>query len=339
MKRLVIDRKIPYLQGRIERFFVCDYADAAAITRERLAGASGLLVRTRTQCKAPLLEDTGVEFVATGTIGLDHFDIPWLESAGIDWQNAPGCNAPGVAQYVWSVLGRMGFDPTKRGANTLGVVGKGNVGRIIVEWGRKLGAEVLVCDPPRQRRGESDEDYMSIGELASRCDAITFHTPLTRVGTDATWHLADENVISRLREGAFVVNAARGGVVDEEALRRHAKERGLHVAIDTWEGEPGINVATLALTEIATPHIAGYSAQGKQRATLAILRGLERHYGITLPTDGLAEPYSAPVPLTMERILDSFDPAPLDKALRQRPAEFEKQREEYQFRDEVGYEK
>lgn len=343
--RLIIDDAIPYLRGRLEEAFECEYMPGRNIGREDVRGADGLLVRTRTRCDARLLEGSGVSFVATGTIGLDHFDTGWLTSSGIDWQNAPGCNAPAVAQYVWSVLLRLGFHlpPTAGAAErelrpmTLGVVGKGHVGSIVVEWGRMLGAEVLVCDPPRREAGERDEDYLSLEELSERCDALTFHTPLTDCGRHATRHLCDASILRRLHPGVILINAARGGVVDEAALREAAGDLSLRVAIDTWEGEPRISAATMAMTDIATPHIAGYSRQGKERATMAILTGLERHFGVTLPKEGLAGPYKSPTALTPLPILESFDPMPLDAMLRAESEDFETLRDSYIFRDEPKY--
>ncbi len=335
MRKLVIDDAIPFLKGRLEEHFSCMYVPGNELRHALLTDADGLLVRTRTRCNEAMLGGTPVSFVATGTIGLDHFDIPWLENRHIRWQNAPGCNAPAVAQYVWSSLLRLGVHPGEGRRPVVGVVGKGNVGSIVVEWGRRLGAEMIVCDPPRQRAGMTDEDYISLPELASRADAVTFHTPLTRSGEDATWHLCDEGVLERLRPGAVLVNAARGGVVEEEALRRVAKRKNLRLAIDTWEGEPQISTETLYMAEIATPHIAGYSIEGKQRATLAILRGLMEHFGVTLPVDGLADPYTPPETLTEEIILSSFDPAPLGAALRAAPAGFETMRDSYRYRAEI----
>lgn len=332
--RLLVDSGIPYLRERIEDLFDCRFVHGDDISHALCREAEGLLVRTRTKCGCPLLEETPVEFVATGTIGLDHFDTEWLTEAGIDWQNAPGCNAPGVAQYVWSSLLRLGFRPKERPL-TLGVVGKGNVGRIIVEWGRILGAEVIVCDPPRAERGEDDEKYLPLEALLERADAVTFHTPLTREGNHPTYHLLDAEKCRHLKQGAIIVNAARGGVVDEKALLDVKAEKNLTLAIDTWEGEPQINLATLKESAIATPHIAGYSREGKERATLAIITGLERHFGVEIDKEGLALPYTTPIRLTEERILESFDPMPTDAKLRSNPLQFETQRDSYIYRREV----
>ncbi|MDE5773328.1 MAG: 4-phosphoerythronate dehydrogenase [Muribaculaceae bacterium] len=335
MKKLIIDEGIPFLRGRIEHLFDCHYVAGDDITPSVVADADGLLVRTRTRCGEPLLGNSNVKLVATGTIGIDHFDTEWLESRGIDWYNAPGCNAPGVAQYVWSALLRAGFQPKRTGHNRLGVVGYGHVGSIVAEWGRRLGAEVLVCDPPRREAGRDDLDYISLSEMAREVDAVTFHTPLTKRGPHATYHLCSEDILARLKPDTILINAARGGVVDEAALRRVTQDKHLRVILDTWEGEPAVSTETLDLTLIATPHIAGYSRQGKQRATLAIINALQRHFDVEISTDGLASPYSPPHLFSEQLILESFDPMPVDAALRGEPAEFETQRDSYIFREEL----
>lgn len=339
---LIVDNAIPFLEGRLKEHFNTRIISPAGITAKNLGGAEGLLVRTRTRCDGNLLEGSAVKFVATATIGLDHFDIPWLEAHGIDWQNAPGCNAPAVAQYVWRALLELGFKPSEM---TLGVVGKGNVGSIVTEWGRRLGANVIVCDPPRRMRGFDDEDYLSLHDLMSRADAVTFHTPLTRPGqleadgslvSHPSFHLADAEALAKMRDGGILVNAARGGVVEEAALRALKGEKGLRVAIDTWEGEPSVNPATLGMADIATFHIAGYSRQGKERATYACLEGLERHFGVTLPKGGLAAPYRGDEELSEDIIINSYDIMADDKAFRKNPAGFEHLRDFYALREETG---
>lgn len=339
MAKLIIDNAIPFLDNRLDDHFDCTILPPAEITPDAVRDADGLLVRTRTRCGAPLLEGSNVKFVATGTIGLDHFDIPWLQKAGIDWHNAPGCNAPAVAQYTWSALLRLGFRPKEM---TLGVVGLGNVGSIIAEWGRRLGARVIVCDPPRADRGLKDENYISLEQLMSEVDAVTFHTPLIRTKGETldtfypTYHLADYAALNRLKEGAIVVNAARGGVVEEQALARVKQEKHLKVALDTWEGEPAVNPDSLALADIATFHIAGYSRQGKERATYHILKNLENHFGVQLDKEGLAPLYTPPESLTEEQIIDSYDIMADDAEFRRHPQDFESLRDNYALREETG---
>lgn len=334
--RIIADANIPYLQGRLEPVADIEYLPQEAITKEAVREADALLVRTRTRCNADLLEDSRVSYVATGTIGTDHLDLPWLKSHGIEACNAPGCNAPGVAQYVWSSLLRLGFHPDR--GERLGVVGCGNIGSIVSAWGRALGAEVWVSDPPRMRAGYP-EDYHSLEEIMSGCRAVTFHTPLTRQGEDATLHLVGEKELSLLAPGSIFVNASRGGVVDNKALKAYlAAGHDVCTAIDTWEGEPAIDQELLAMTDIGTFHIAGYSRQGKSRATRMILEGLCRHFGLTVDMDGLEPRYDALKArhISAEGIVSSYNPFDDTAALKAAPDNFEPLREHYNFREEYN---
>ncbi|MDE6011102.1 MAG: 4-phosphoerythronate dehydrogenase [Muribaculaceae bacterium] len=341
--KLIIDDAIPFLDGRLESHFDCRYMPGEEISRADLRDAEGLLVRTRTRCDEELLKDTPVTFVATGTIGLDHIDTEWCDEHGIHWQNAPGCNAPAVAQYVFRALSELGLPLDLDGIPqeqrpVLGIVGKGHVGGIVAEWARRLGLNVIVSDPPRAAQGFEDEDYLSLKEVMGRADAVTFHTPLikkSRPGLPSTLHLAGAGEFEMLKPGAIVINAARGGIVDEEALLAAKREKGLKIAIDTWEGEPEINTDTLREADIATFHIAGYSRQGKERATRAILSGLEEHFNTILPESDLAAPYTPPANLTEEVIRKSYDIMTDDYIMRQEYKEFEHLRNAYPLREEV----
>lgn len=340
MKKLIVDDAIPFLEGRLEKDFDIRIMPGAQIRREDLMDADGVLVRTRTRCDASTLEGTPVSFVATGTIGLDHIDTQYCDAHGIHWQNAPGCNAPAVAQYVWRALFELGFDPRKM---TLGAVGKGHVGSIVAQWGRALGAKVIVSDPPRQKAGYTDEEYLPLEDLMEQADAVTLHTPLIKkpvmqdgILMEPTVHLADAVALGRLRNGAIVVNAARGGIVDERALMALKGEKGLKIAIDTWEGEPKINTDTLRGADIATFHIAGYSQQGKERATRAILEGLEKHFGVRMRCDDLCGPYKEPAELTEAAIRESYDIMADDALMRREYEDFERLRDTYPLRTELG---
>lgn len=331
--KVLADENIPFLKGRLEGIGAdVTYLDQHAFTADLARDADILLIRTRTRINRELLEGSRVKLVATATIGTDQIDTDYCRKAGVEVRNSPGCNAPGVAQYVWSSLLRMGFDPTK---HKLGVVGKGNVGKIVVDWGRRLGSEVLVCDPPRQKHGETDEQYLTLEELASKVDAITFHTPLTHQGPDATFHLGDSHILSLLRPGALLVNAARGPVVSKEALVKELKTGRIKAAIDTWEGEPEVDREILRLADFATFHIAGYSRQGKERATRMILEAVEDNFGVEIDKSGLEGEYKEPSDLSVSKILDSYDPATDTAPLRQHPDRFETLRHDYHYREEV----
>ena len=331
--KIIADKNIPFLRGRLEAAGVeVIYVDQFGFTPELVRDADALMIRTRTPVNAALLEGSSVKLVATATIGTDQIDFGYTDKAGITVCNAPGCNAPAVAQYVWSVLLRMGFQP---GHHKLGVVGKGNVGRIVVEWGRLLGAEVLVCDPPRQRAGNTDENYLALDELLTRVDAVTFHTPLTRRGRDATYHLAGADELALLHYEALVVNAARGPVVDNKALLKEVAKGRLRAVVDTWENEPDLDIDLLKKVDYGTFHIAGYSRQGKERATRMVLEAVERFFGLTIDKSGLEGPYVRPELLTAEKIVGSYDPEADTLALRANPGSFDTLRNNYNLREET----
>lgn len=331
-KTIICDDAIPYVEGRLEPLFNVRYMPGREIRHEDIGDAEALLVRTRTACNASLLKDTGVSLVATATIGTDHFNLPELDAMGIRACNAPGCNAPAVAQYVWSALLRLGFDPSR---HTLGVVGKGHVGGIVTAWGQRLGCKVMVCDPPRAERGLTDEDYRPLQQLLQECDAVTLHTPLTRSGRHMTYHLLTAGHLHTMKPGAILVNAARGGVVEEKGLLEVIGSLGIRAVTDTWEGEPVISQELMMKSVYATPHIAGYSLQGKQRATRMVLQGLEEHFGCEIDKSGLEGPYVMPDDLTAENIMAGYDPADDTALLRSRPDDFENLRNHYNLRNEV----
>lgn len=329
--KIVIDDNIPFIDGRIPGADI-RILPAGKICHETVHDADAVMVRTRTRCDASLLEGSNVRVVATATIGLDHIDIPWCESHGIAARNAPGCNAPGVAVYVWASLLRSGFDPRK---HTLGVVGCGHVGGIVAQWGRRLGAKVLVCDPPRAAAEYTDHEYISLEELLEQSDAVTLHTPLTRSGDCPTFHLINEKTLRFLKEGAIFVNAARGEVAETRALCDAIRSHRISKAIiDTWEGEPVIDRELLELADVATCHIAGYSRQGKERATRMALEAVGECLGIPVITDGLQGAYTEPSIITPEILMEKFDPAPLTAELKSHPEKFESMRNGYPLHNE-----
>lgn len=333
MKRpkIVIDADIPFIRGRLEPWADTLYVDQFGFTPENVADADAMIIRTRTRCNRDLLEGSAVKLIATATIGMDQFDLDWCRTAGIECVNAPGCNAPGVAQYVWSVLLRSGFDPKRM---TLGVVGHGNVGSIVADWGRRLGARVLVSDPPKRDAGTLGCDDTPLDTILKEADAVTLHVPMTRSGEYPTHHLIGERELALMRPGARLVNAARGPVVDNAAWRKAVAEGRVRAFVDTWEGEPDLDRELLRLAEVATFHIAGYSTEGKQRATRMALEAVGRRFGWDIDLSGLAGAYVCPG-LTERKIIDSFDPTPIDEALRADPAAFDTLRRDYVFRPEV----
>lgn len=330
--RIVADDNIPFLEGRLDNVADVTFTDQFGFTPEMVRDADAILIRTRTPSGKPLLEGSRVKLVATATIGMDQIDIPWCESAGIEVANSPGCNAPGVAQYVWASLLHCGVNPESL---KIGVVGKGNVGSIVTEWGRRLGAEVLVCDPPRAERGLTDEDYLPLETLLKECDVVTLHTPLIKDGKHPTFHLISDKELALMRPGAWIVNAARGPVTDTPALKKRLSEGNLHAIIDTWENEPDADTELMRMADIATFHIAGYSFEGKQRATRMVLEAVERKFGVEVDKSGLAGNYQAPKVLTPQTIMDSYDPRRDMNPLLKDPTAFDTLRRNYDFRHEV----
>lgn len=334
--KIIADENIPFLRGRLESMTPGGaeviYVDQFGFTPGLAGDADALMIRTRTRCDEALLAGSRVRLVATATIGMDQIDLDWCASAGIEVRNAPGCNAPGVAQYVWSALLRTGFDPSR---HTLGIVGCGNVGSVVREWGETLGCRILVSDPPRQEAGMPG-DYTPLDELMAASDAVTLHTPLTRAGRHATYHLIGERELRLMRPGTLLVNAARGPVVDFAALRREVLSRRIRAVIDTWEGEPQVDADLLDAVEFGTFHIAGYSLEGKQRATRMAIEAVERTFGVSVDKSGLAGAYTGLPGVTERAILDSYDPMDDTLPLRRDPLAFDRLRHDYVFRHETG---
>ncbi|MDU9390301.1 4-phosphoerythronate dehydrogenase PdxB [Pseudomonas sp. zfem002] len=267
---IVADENIPLLDAFFAGFGEIRRYPGRAIDRDCVRDADVLLVRSVTRVDRALLEGSRVRFVGTCTIGTDHLDLGWFAEAGIQWSSAPGCNARGVVDYVLgSLLTLAELDGADLAARTYGVIGAGEVGGRLVQVLRGLGWKVLVCDPPRQ--AAEGGDYVGLERILAECDVISLHTPLTRSGEQATWHLLDAPRLAQLRPGAWLINAARGPVIDNHALRELllAREDVLAV-LDVWEEEPLVDVELADLCVIATPHIAGYSLDGKQRGTAQI---------------------------------------------------------------------
>ena len=363
--KIVCDDKIPFLRGVLEPFAEVVYLPGKQTTPDVVRDADAIITRTRTKCDASLLEGSSVKVIATATIGFDHIDTAWCESHGIIWRNAPGCNSWSVKQYIASVLVslalRHGLDLS---AMTLGVVGVGNVGSKVAEVASLLGMKVLLNDPPRARAGDCPptlachpshachperSEWISLDELMERADIVTLHVPLTKEGEDATWHLFDAVRISRLRRDQFLFNSSRGPVVDNAALKAALKAGALRGAVlDVWENEPDIDRELLGLLEYATPHIAGYSADGKANGTTMSVRTVAAVLGLPL-TDWTASGVPAPAqPLSFcidaagkscaqvltEAILHTYDVQRDTSALRAAPELFEKFRGDYPVRRE-----
>ena len=271
--KVVIDSAIPFLNGVLEPYAEVLYRNGSDISKEDVASADALIVRTRTRCSQELLEGSKVKFIATATIGFDHIDTDYCQHNDIEVVTAAGCNAAAVMQWVAAVLCELshieGWHPEQR---TLGIVGVGNVGSLVERYARSWGFRVLRCDPPRQLR--ENGDFISLEELAAQSDIITFHTPLDAT----THHLLNDKIIELLPPHATIINASRGEVAATESLLKSNHR----MALDVWEREPFIDNALLEKAFISTPHIAGYSAQGKANASAMSVHALARRFSLPL---------------------------------------------------------
>nr|MBF0684480.1 4-phosphoerythronate dehydrogenase PdxB [Pseudomonas sp.] len=325
------------------------------ISKAALGESEALLVRSVTRVDRELLEGSNVRFVGTCTIGTDHLDLDYFEEAGITWASAPGCNARGVVDYVLgSLLALAEGDAVELADRRFGVVGAGQVGGRLVEVLRGLGWNVRVCDPPRQAR-EAGE-FVSLDEIIEECDVISLHTPLTLEGEDRTFHLLDETRLQQLRPGSWLINASRGAVVDNATLREQLALRpDIQAVLDVWEGEPQVDVGLAELCWIATPHIAGYSLDGKLRGTAQIYQAFCASKGIeprveladlmpAAPLRGLSFSASAMPSETLATICRAvYDPRRDDAAFRrslagdenQRSVAFDQLRKHYPPRREI----
>ena len=333
--RVIVDSHIPHIQGLIEPFAQVDYLEPADITPDAVKDADALVVRTRTRCDAALLDGSRVRFIGSATIGTDHIDLDYCAAYGITVRNAPGCNAPAVAQWVFCAIAawmqQRGIDNPED--LTLGIVGVGHIGSIVARWARQLGFTVLLNDPPRelhQRDGSFDEIFSPLDELQHRCDIITFHTPLTRGGQWPTWHLCDQRFLDGLTRCRLLLNASRGAVADNAALLGWQGD----VALDCWENEPKISCSLLERVVVATPHIAGYSLEGKQRGTAMMLEALNEHFGWDIPIPTIASPATGAAQVTLAGIAASYDILADTTRLKSSPATFESQRNHYPHRPE-----
>lgn len=337
--KIVIDDKIPYIKETISKLTNrAVYIPGNMIGNDDIRDADALIIRTRTHCDARLLKGSNVKFVATATIGYDHIDTNFMEQAGIKWINCPGCNASSVAQYIDAVLTLIKtekhIDIQKQ---TIGIVGCGHVGKKVVEVAKRKGMNILVCDPPRSD-AEGEKGFVSMEQIAKEADIITFHVPLTKEGRYPTYHLANETLFDSLSKRPIIINSSRGAVVDNEALLYAINYNKVKDAvIDTWENEPNINKELLKRVWIGTPHIAGYSADGKTNADNMVISALCEFF--SLPKQPAICPPEIPnadlCPKNKdERTLFFYNPIPESNKLKLEPDKFEWFRNNYPLRRE-----
>lgn len=355
---VVVDDKIPYIKGIIEQ--IADkvtYLPGKEFTKDKIKDADALIIRTRTRCDRQLLEDTKVQFIISATMGYDHIDTNYCNRKGITWTNCPGCNASSVGQYDRTVLLRLSMaEKLDLRHTTVGIVGVGNAGSAVARTLQPLGVKLLFNDPPRNQREQAEDlqfssrvkylkhpaplfpvsKWSSLDELANQCDVIAFHVPLIYIGENPTHYLADSSFFNKLKRQPVILNAGRGGIINEKALMQAMDKRQVREAvIDTWENEPDINRDLLKRTFIGTPHIAGYSADGKANATRMSLEALCNFFHIhmnftIIPPAMTPEKYWNKI----DKSLQSYDPERDSQRLKAHPEAFEFLRSNYPLRRE-----
>ena len=371
--KVIADIDIPFLRGALEPYVQITYLKGKEINAEAVHDADALIIRTRTRCDASLLENSRVRFIASATIGSDHVDVDYCNEKGIFFTNAAGCNSWGVVQYVISAIffvsSQLNANPSGK---ILGIVGAGNVGERLAQTACKFGFNVLRCDPPIREtlqrdadyyktesaslRGEIGElyvdrshltidDYVSLDELIEKSDIVSLHTPLN----ETTKCMASSDFFRKIKKGAIFINSSRGEVCDEPELVKSSK-RLAAIITDVWTNEPEINKNLLNISAIATPHIAGYSLEGKINATRMVVNQLGSFFEI----DNLTK-FEIEIPLVPsynfvpdENRSDYENICALlniiyaikddDKLLRTNPKSFEQLRGNYNYRREFTQE-
>jgi len=348
--KIVADDKIPFLKDVLEAYSDIVYMPGGSISRDHLADADALLIRTRTKCTESLLSGTSIKFIGTATIGFDHIDIAWCSRNNITWTNAPGCNSSSVQQYITASLLKLEHDHQfiLKGKK-LGIIGAGNVGSKVEKSAKAMGMIALVNDPPRERK-EGISGFVELETLLQESDIISLHVPLNIVGNDQTYHLFNDKILGKVRNGAWFINSSRGEVAETAALRRALSSGKLAGAIlDVWENEPDIDQELMKSAYIATPHIAGYSTDGKANGTAMIVNSLCKHFGFPLQNwypDTVPKPAFPDIiidcngrsdfDIIRETVVHTYDISDDDSNLRRSPSDFEKQRGDYRLRREFS---
>lgn len=273
--KFVVDKTIPFIENLFEPYAEVVYLEGKDITSEDVRDADALIIRTRTKCNADLLDGSSVRMISTASIGSDHIDHAYCDEHGIHYASASGCNAVGVMNYVFSALyGIAARKSIDLEGKTIGIIGVGNTGSRVAAMARHIGLRTLLCDPPRAA-AEGPDAFCALPVLLEQADVVTLHVPLS----EQTRRMVNDEFFAGMKPGAVFINTSRGEVVDEAALMRAIPKLGA-VIIDTWNNEPYVNLDLVDRVDIATPHIAGYSYQGKQNGTALAVRAIARFFGI-----------------------------------------------------------
>lgn len=340
--KIVVDSNIPFIEGVFENFAEVLYLKGDQIDRAAVVDATVLIVRTRTRCDRALLEGSSVELIATATIGYDHVDVDYLRSRGIEFVTAAGCNASGVLNYVMTLLvwADKKIKTIEPQLSTLGVIGVGNVGSRVAEAAARCGFRVLRCDPPRAR-AEGAEGFVSLDQLLRESDIVSCHVPLIREGEDRTYGMASAEFFAQMPKGAIFINSSRGEVVVDAELKDALRSGHICSAIiDTWNNEPTIDLELLEMSSLSTPHVAGYSLQGKANGSSMVVRAVARRYNLPLLDwypDGVEQVGEQPQfcwSWLKERALEKYNIEAESSRLKQHAETFESMRNSYNYREE-----
>ena len=358
--KIVIDKDIPFIKGVIEPFADVVYKEGRDISSSDLVDADAMIIRTRTICNESLLHGSTVKFIASATIGRDHVDIDYCKRNNIFFTNAAGCNAWGVVQYVLtSIFTVSHIKHFNICGKTIGIIGAGNVGERLAWVLEMLGFNIMRCDPPVRAILESGQipkgdllfsyrsalrtsDYYSMEEVLKNSDIVTLHLPLDC----NTLAMLNDECFSLMKPGCIFINSSRGEVLDEESLVSYSDKLGA-VIIDVWSNEPNISLPLLSVADIATPHIAGYSLEGKINATVMSVNALGNFFGIESLSgfkigyppykrlSGLDDKIDDVQEWIFRILYESFPVYETDLLLRKDPLLFEKIRSGYVYRREV----
>ncbi|MEJ2104773.1 MAG: 4-phosphoerythronate dehydrogenase [Ignavibacteriaceae bacterium] len=274
--KLIVDENIAFAKEAFSGFGEVKLLNGRSITNHEVIDSDVLIVRSITKVNQELLKNSKIQFVGTATIGTDHIDLNYLKSNKIAFADAKGCNADSVAEYVFTALLKVAtVENISLNNKKIGVVGIGNIGSRVVKLAESIGMKVLKNDPPLERKG-SGKNYVTLDEILA-ADIITFHVPLNKEGIDKTYHLLNKENLKKIKSGRIILNTSRGPVIDNNALLEEINKRNLNLILDVWENEPSINNKLLDKVRVGTPHIAGYSFEGKVNGTKMIYNGLCKH--------------------------------------------------------------
>ncbi|MDR0232909.1 MAG: 4-phosphoerythronate dehydrogenase [Dysgonamonadaceae bacterium] len=356
--KIVTDDKIPFLKGVLDPYVNVVYLPGSKTTAADVADADAIFTRTRTHCNKGLLHGSSVRLIVTATIGYDHIDTAYCEANGIRWINAPGCNSSSVQQYITASLLVLAKEKKMNLPDmTLGVIGVGNVGSKVAKAGAALGMRVLLNDPPRAEseiglsQKEGDATFTSLEQLLKESDVVTCHTPLTKDSPYPTYHLSSYDFFDQMKDGSVYINSARGAVTDSAALKQAVQSKLSAYILDVWEGEPNLDLELLKNALIGTPHIAGYSSDGKANGTAVCVREFCQFFGLDVLHDWYPDAVPAPPMPTIisidctgktaqqvfyEAVIHTYPIEEDSLRLKQTPTDFEKQRGDYWIRREFS---